>query len=351
MVFAARVAEVVIASPDDSDRFRPAIGQALNWWNTASGQRHEIVLMPSGGQHRTAGAERLNPSAESAQIVDRGDVFIAVFDPARRDVVQVMGDVDRAQRAGKLVLAWLLSESPSSDGLSADDQDWLGDVAHRLSKAGVIPRYLGQGDAHFESRLQTAITADLTYRNLGKLASGFEKGSPVPRLRIYRTPVALLGPQIWAVTVVNHSASLVVGLQVSVAAVDSEGRARPGGAKRSRQAIAEVVAKLRAGPWPDEHHPLCSPRGVLPAQQPIFLGSRMDLLAAHNVLDFPRWLRPNQHASALYSLEPNAAPTVRIKFEDEAGEVWSRANDAEPERVSSTSRSSGELRGSASAGE
>jgi hypothetical protein len=350
MVFAARVAEVVIASPDDTDRFRPAIGQALNWWNAASGQRHEIVLMPSGAQHRTAGAERLNPSPESAQIVDRGDVFIAVFDPARRDVVQVMGDVDRAQRAGKLVLAWLLAESPSH-GLSTDDQAWLGDVMQRLSKAGIIPRYLGHGDAHFESRLQMAITADLTHRNLGVLASEFEKASPVRRLRIYRTPVALLGPQIWAVTVVNHSASLVVGLQVSVAAVDSEGRARPGGAKRSRQPIADVLAKLRAGPWPDEHHPLSDPRGVLPAEQPIFLGSRMDLLAAHNAMDFPRWLRPNQHASALYSLETNASPTVRIKFEDEAGEVWSRANDAEPERVSSPSRSSGELRGSASAGE
>jgi hypothetical protein len=247
MVFAARVAEVVIASPDDTDRFRPAIGRALNRWNAASGQRHEIVLMPSGGQHRTAGAERLNPSAESAQIVDSGDVFIAVFDPARRDVGQVMGAVDRAQRAGKLVLAWLLAESPSSHGLSADDQDWLGDVAHRLSKAGVIPRYLGQGDAHFESRLQTAITADLTYRNLGKLASGIEKASPVPRLRIYRTPVALLGPQIWAVTVVNHSASLVVGLQVSVAAVDSDGRARPGGAKRSVAGRAPPPLRLTWG--------------------------------------------------------------------------------------------------------
>jgi hypothetical protein len=351
MVFAARVAEVVIATPDDTEGFRPAISQALNWWNAASGQRHEIVLMPLGDGHRTGGAERLNPSAESAQTVDSGDVFIAVFDPARRDVAQVMGAVDRAQRAGKLVLAWLLAESPSSHGLSADDQAWLGDVAHRLSKAGIVPRYLGQRDAHFESRLQTAITDDLTYRNLGKLASGFEKACQVPQLRIYRTPVALLGPQIWAVTVVNHGVSLVVGLQVSVAAADSEGRARPGGAKRSRQAIADVVAKLRAGPWPDEHHPLCNPRGVLPAQQPIFLGTRMDLLAAHNVVDFPRWLRPNQHASALYSLEPNASPTVRITFEDEAGEVWSRANEAEPERVSSTSRSSGEFRASAGAGE
>jgi hypothetical protein len=333
MVFAARVAEVVIASPDDTDRFRNAVGQALNWWNAARGQRHEIVLMPSDGQHRAAEAQRFNPSEESAQIVDRGDVFIAVFDPMRRDVAQVMVDVDRAKRAGKLVLAWLLAESPS-DGLSADDQAWLGDVTQRLSKAGVIPRYLGRGDAHIEGRLQTAITADLTHRNLGALASEFERASPERRLMIYRTPVALLGPQIWAVTVVNHGDALVVGLQVSVDAVDSEGRVRPDGAKRSRQAIADVIAKVRAGRWPDEHHPLSDPPGGLPAQQPIFLSSRMDLLAAHNVLDFPRWLRPNQHASALYSLEPDTSPNVRIKFEDEAGEMWSGANDAEPKRVS-----------------
>jgi hypothetical protein len=330
MVFAARVAEVVIASPDDTDRFRNAVGQALNWWNAARGQRHEIVLMPSDGQHRTAEAQRFNPSEESAQIVDRGDVFIAVFDPMGRNVAQVMGDVDRAKRAGKLVLAWLLAESPS-DGLSADDQAWLGDVTQRLSKSGVIPRYLGRGDAHIEGRLQTAITADLTHRNLGALASEFERASPERRLTIYRTPVALLGPQIWAVT---HGDALVVGLQVSVDAVDSEGRVRPDGAKRSRQAIADVIAKVRAGRWPDEHHPLSDPPGGLPAQQPIFLSSRMDLLAAHNVLDFPRWLRPNQHASALYSLEPDTSPNVRIKFEDEAGEMWSGANDAEPKRVS-----------------
>jgi hypothetical protein len=320
MVFAARVAEVVIASPDDTDRFRTAVGQALNWWNAARGRRHEIVLMPSSGRHRTA--------------EDRGDVFIAVFDPMRRDVIQLMGEVDRAKRAGKVVLAWLLTESPSA-GLSADDRAWLGDVTQRLTKAGVLPRYVGQRDAHIEGRLQTAITADLTHRNLDVLASEFERTSPACRVRIYRTPVALLGPQIWAVTVVNHSASLVVGLQVSVDAV-SEGRARPGGAQRSTQAIADVVARLRTGPWPDEHHPLLEPGRVLPTRQPAFLANRMDLVAAHNAVDFPRWLRPNQHASALYSLEPNASPNVRIKFEDEAGEVWTRANDAEPERVSST---------------
>ena len=336
MVFAARVAEVVIASPDDTDRVRPAIGQDLNWWNAGSGQRHETVLVPSGEQHRTDGTERLDRSAESAQIVDRGDVFIAVFDPMRRDVVEVMSKVDRAQRAGKLVLAWLLAESPSSHGLSADDQAWLGDVIERLSKAAIIPRYLGHGDAHFQSRLQTAIAADLTHRNLGKLASDFEKASPARQVRIYRTPVAVLGPQIWAVTVVNHGVSLVVGLQVSVGAADSDGHVQPRGAERAKQPIADIAAKLRAGRWPDEHHPLIDSHGELPARQPIFLSTGMDLLAANNVVDFPRWLRPNQHASALYSLELHASPNVRIKFEDEAGVVWSRTNDAEPEGVSLT---------------
>ncbi|BCZ21774.1 hypothetical protein MYSE111917_02585 [Mycobacterium senriense] len=340
-MFAVRVAEVVIGSPDNTDRFRAAIGQALNWWNAAAGQRHEIVLVP-------AEARRLNASAETAQIVDRGDIFIAVFDPARRDADQVMDEVDQAKHAGKLVLAWLLAESPSC-GLS-DQQAWLGDVTRRLARAGVIPRYVGRGDAHLESRLQTAITADLTHRNLSKLASEFERASPARRLRIYRTPVTLLGPQIWAVTVVNHSTSLVVGLQVSVGSVDSAGHVRPRGAERSRQGIADVAAKLRTGRWPDEHHPLSDLRGVLPERQPIFLGSRTDLLAAHNILDFPRWLRPNQHASALYSLEPNTSPHVRIQFEDDAGYVWSRVNDAEPEGLSPKSPSSGERRDSAIAG-
>lgn len=351
MVFAAHVAEVVIASPEDTDRIRAAVAQALHWWNAGSLQRREVVLMLSGAQHSTAEGEPLGTSDESDDIVERGDVFIAVFNPIRRDVARLMAGVDRATCAGKVVLAWLLAEPPSSPALSAEDRAWLEEVARQLNTAGVIPRYLGHRDAHFESRLQTAIAADLTHRHLGELAGGFERASSARRLRIYRTPVTLLGPQIWAVTVVNHGTSLIVGLQVSVAAVDPEGRARPGGAKRSRQAIADVIAKLRAGRWPDEHHPLCDPDGVLPAQQPIFLGNRMDLLAAHNVLDFPLWLRPNQHASALYSLETNACPDVRIKFEDQRGEVWSITNGAEPERFSSTSASHPELRGSANPGE
>ena len=349
-MFPAHVAEVAIASPDDTDRFRTAIGHALNWWNSASAQRHQIVLMPSGGQHGTGDAERLDHSEGPAGIVDRYDVFITVFDPMRRDVVEVMGGVERAKRAGKLVLAWLIAEPPSH-GVSADEQTWLGDVTQRLTKEGVFPRYIGRGDAHFERRVQSAITADLTDTNLSALTEGFESAAPARQVTIYRTPVALLGLQIWAVTVVNHSTSLAVALQVSVDAVDSEGNELPDGARRSTQAIADVFAKLRACPWPDEHHPLVDPGGVLAARQPVFLTSRMDILAAHNALDFPRWLRPNQHASALYSVESNAFPRVRIQFEDETGEVWSRTNDAEPERVSSTSRGRGEQHRGALAGQ
>jgi len=333
-VFPAHVAEVAIASPHDTDRFRTAIGHALNWWNSASAQRHQIVLMPSGRRHRSADAERLDHSEEPAGIVDRSDVFIAVFDPMRRDVVEVMSDVERAKRAGKLVLAWLIAESPSH-GVSSDDQAWLGDVTQRLTNEEVFPRYIGRGDAHFESRLQSAITADLSDTNLSALTEGFESAAPARQVTIYPTPVALLGPRIWAVTVVNHSTSLAVGLQVFVDAVDSEGNDLPNGARRSTQAIADVFAKLRTGRWPDEHHPLSDRGGVLPARRRVFLTSPTDILAAHNAMGFPRWLRPNQHASALYSLSSNAYLRVRIQFEDAAGELWSRVNDAEPKRVSS----------------
>jgi hypothetical protein len=152
----------------------------------------------------------------------------------------------------------------------------------------------------------------------------------------YRTPVALLGPQIWAVTVMNHSLSLATDVTVRVDAVDREGNDLLDGARRSTQSLSDVFAKLRTGPWPDEHRPLIDRSGVSLARGPSFLTNAMDVVAAHTALDFPRWLRPNQHASALYALEPNASPRVRVKFKDEAGEVWSRTNDAEPERVSSS---------------
>jgi hypothetical protein len=346
-VFPAHVAEVAIASPDDTGRFRTAIGHALNCWNSASGQRHQIVLIPADGQHRTTDAESPVHSEEPAQTVDRGDVFIAVFDPMRRDLGEVLGAAQRAKRAGKLVLAWLIGES-SSQGLSADDRSSLCDVTKRLTEEGIVPRRIGHGEAHLESRLQNAITADLTDANLSQLTEGFVSAVATARqVKIHRTPVALLGPQIWAVTVVNHSSCLAIDLQVSVDAVDCEGNDLPDGAKRSTQAIAiaDVLAKLRTGRWPDEHHPLSDPGGVLPARRRVFLTSRTDILAAHNAMGFPRRLRPNQHASALYSLSPNASLRVRVQFEDAAGELWSRVNDAEPERVSSIPRGRGTVRG------
>jgi hypothetical protein len=332
-VFAAHVAEVVIASPDDNGRFRTAIGHALNWWNSVSAERHQIVLVPSIGRYGTPAAEDLHRT-DTAESIDHCDVFIAVFDPMRPDAAKAIGDVARAKRAGKLALAWLIAESPS-DVLGADDEAWLSDVTQRLTKEGTIPRFIGHGGSRFESRLQSAIAADLANTNLSTLTVPFNVAARTRQVTTHRTPVALLGPQIWAVTVVNHSTSLATDLTVRVDAIDAEGRDLPGGASRSRQAIADVFAKLRAGPWPDAHRPLMDPGGVSPAREPSLLTNRMDLLAAHTALNFPRWLRPNQHASALYELEGNASPQVHIQFEDESGAVWSRTNDAEPEQVSS----------------
>jgi hypothetical protein len=332
-VFTAHVVEVAVAVPDDTGRFRTAVDHALNWWNSASAERRQIVLMPSRGQHRTA-AEGFDHASKLAAIVDRYDVLIAVIDPTHRNAVEAIGGLVRAKRAGKLALAWFIAESPS-DSLSADDQAWLSSVAQRLAKEGTVPRYIGRGDSLFESRLQSAITADLHDTSLSALTARFARTAQIRQVTTYRMPLALLGPQIWAVTVMNHSASLATGLTVSVDAVDSDGNELPDACRRSRQPIADVFAKLRTGPWPEDHRPLIDPGAESPARGSVFLGERTDVLAAHTALDFPRWLRPNQHASALYELELNASPRVRIRFEDEEGEVWSRTNGAEPERVSS----------------
>jgi len=273
-MFPARVVEVAIASPG---QFRTAIGHALNWWNSTSAARRQLILMPSGEHNRC-------------------DVVISVFDPLRSTADEVMRGIVRAKAAGKLALAWLIAESPSH-ALGSDDQARL-DV-----------------DAHFESRLHDAITADLT-ANLGPLLARFESSASVGQVTIHRMPVSLLGPHIFAVTVTNHSTSLVIDLKVRVDAVDPEGNPLPDGATRSRQLLADVFAKLRAGPSTEQQL------------------SRMDLLAAHTTLDFPRWLRPGHRASALYEVDVSASPRVRIEFEDQAGEVWSRTNDNEPQHIS-----------------
>jgi hypothetical protein len=337
-VFPAHVVEVVIAAPDDTGRFRTAIGQALNWWNSACAERHQIVVLPSSGPHvdTDTDTEDLDDPRGHAGIGDHGDVLVAVFDPMRRNVVDVMADLVRAKRAGKLVLAWLIGES-LSHGVSADDREWLSDVTQRLAQEGVSPQYIGHPDAHFESRLHGAITADLTYTSLSPLRQRYENEASARQVTTYRTPMNLLGPQVWAVTVMNHSTSLAIGLTVSVDAVDSDGNDLPDGAGRSQQPITEVFARLRTDPWPDAHRPLINPPQVTPAGRKVFPTTRMDVVAAHTTLGFPRWLRPNQRTSALYAVKPNASLRVRVQFEDEAREVWSRTNDAEPERVPSAS--------------
>lgn len=335
-MFAVHAAQVVIASPHGDGRFRAEIGHALNWWNGVSAERHQIVLVPSIAQHRTSVGDR-DHAEMSADSIDRCDVFIAVFDPMRRDAVETIGDLARAKRAGKLAVAWLIEKSPS-DGLSADDEAWQRDVTQRLTKEGFVPRYIGRGDFLFDSRLQSAIANDLTYANLCALTGRFDSALAARQVTTYRTPVGLLGPQIWAVTVINHGNCVVTGLTVSVDAVDSGGNDVPDGAHRSKQPLAEVFAKLRTGRWPDEHpRPISGPGAVSQPRESGFLTQRTDLLAAHTALNFPRWLRPNQHASALYALEPDASLRVRVQFENEAGEVWSRVNDAEPEMISPSS--------------
>jgi hypothetical protein len=303
-VYPAHVVEVAISSRDDTGRFRAAIGHALNSWNGANAELHHIVLVPVGAQPRPANV----------------DLTIVIVDPTLRDVDEVMRDVVSGKGAAKLVLAWLVAEPPSH-GFDPDDQALLGDLTERLMKEGVFPRYLGTRDAQFESRMHDAMTADLTDANLSPLTARFRATASIREVVIYRTPVPLLGPHIYAVTVANDSTSVAIDLTVLVDAVDSDGTRVPDGATRSTQDLADVFAKLRSSPTPQER------RSAVPT-------TRLDLLAAHTALGFPRWLRPRQHASALYAVAPNASPQVQIQFEDETGELWSRANDAEPEKVS-----------------
>ncbi|HEV7853974.1 MAG TPA: hypothetical protein VGP27_21840 [Mycobacterium sp.] len=309
-MFTAHVVEVAIATPR-GDGLRAAVVRAADQWNAVGSRRHQIVLAPSFGQASTRAAEDL----------DHADVSISVFDPMQPNLNEAIGDVVHSRRSGTLALVWLSAESPS-DIQNADDQARLRQVTQRLACEGVVPRFIGHRDSAAESRVYEAIAADLPYSDLSALIARFESRAAARRVATYRSPVPLLGPQICAVTVMNHSTFMATGLSVTVDAVDSHGNLLTDGAQRSTQALADVVAKLRVGP--DAPAPTAGPSS--PA-------GRMEILASHTALRYPRWLRPHQRASGLYVLALNASLRVRIEFEDETGASWSRTNDAEPERV------------------
>jgi hypothetical protein len=325
-VFLAHIVEVAVCtSPDDTGRFRTAVGRALTGWNSAGRDRHNILLMPCRGERGVVDQHR------------GCDVLIGVFDPIQQNTDDVLGGLVRARHARKVALAWVIAESPHDRSNAVDDVE-LRVLSERLMTEGIRPQYVGHQDLHLESRMQGALTDGLSISSIDTLMGGFDRTEAARQVTTYRTPVPLLGPEIWAVTVVNHGSGLAIDLRVLVDAVDPDGNHLPDGARRSQQKIAEVFANLRTGTWPEQHREGTEPGAPSLAQRSVLPSSRMDLLAAHTALDFPRWLRPEQHASALYELPVGASPDVHIKFENEAGEMWCRSNDAEPELVSPSPR-------------
>jgi hypothetical protein len=318
-VFTAHVVEVAITSPVDSARLRAVIEHALDAWNSQHGRRRHILLVSSG------------------RAVERCDVFIAIVDPTLPNSTAAISNVLHIKRSGKFILACLLAEPPAPD-VGSDGSYQTSDAAQQLSRAGIVPRFVGAGDFLVESRLRAAVDADLTTIALAELTAKFDRVEQAPEVLASEVPAELLGPGIWAVTVHNRGASLVTGLTVSVEAVDAHGKVVPDGVTRSRQTIAasEFFAALRTNPWPVSPATPSAPGIVADNRERTFLAERVDVLAAHTALTFPQWLRSGQHTSALYSVVAHTHPRVRIEYHDDAGIRWSRIDSAEPQRVSSS---------------
>jgi hypothetical protein len=315
-VFTAHVVEVAIASPVDNARMRAAIEDALHGWNSAHGHEQNTLLVPSG------------------RAVDRCDVFIAVVDPTvGNSVTAAISEVLHVKRAGKVTLVWLVTDPPAPD--DSDAQIQLHDPAQQLSRAGIVPRHIGPGDFLVESRLHTALTADLTTIAVAGLTAEFDRVEQAPEVLTSAVPAEFLGSGIWAVTVHNCGPSLVTGLTVAVGAVDAHGKDVPDGVIRSGRAIAasDFFAALRTNPWRGDPPSPTEPGIAVIDRGRRFLAERVDVLAAHTALAFPHWLRPGQHSSALYSVAEDAHPRVRIEYHDDAGIRWSRTDGAAPLRI------------------
>jgi hypothetical protein len=156
----------------------------------------------------------------------------------------------------------------------------------------------------------------------------------------YRTSVSILGQGVWRVQVFNHSAGPITRLNVNVSAVDANG-SPVDGVRRSRDVISmdEVFSRIIGDGFAGGFGRII---GQGPARM---LGNAVasqarpafnDALVGHVADEFPSGLAPNQSAVLLYVLPLGATPVVVTEFNDEAGVPWSRTNDEDPQRLTSS---------------
>ncbi|MCX2931698.1 hypothetical protein ORI20_15560 [Mycobacterium sp. CVI_P3] len=342
MGFDAHVLKVLIASPSDTIRERDAIEKA-HGWNSSRAEREQIQLAP--WRWETHAIPELGGTAQDIidrQAVETCDVVIAVFNArlgtATDDAVSgTAHEIIHAHGAGKPVHVYFSTE-PFPRDTKPEEIQRLNDFKDQLRGEGLLGEYASVEDLQFKVR--DAIERDLASMDLGKVVIRSNKADQARKIMSYRTSVSIVGQDVWRVQVFNHSTGPISRLNVNVSAVDANGSPIDG-VRRSKDVISmdEVFSRIIGDG-------LAGGFGRIIGQGPArMLGNAVasqarpalnDALIGHVADGFPSGLAPNQSAVVLYVLPPAATPVVVVEFNDETGVSWSRANDEDPQRLSSS---------------
>jgi hypothetical protein len=191
------------------------------------------------------------------------------------------------------------------------------------------------GVEDLQAKVRNAIELDLNRMSFGAIVIRSRNAEQARRVMSYRMSVSILGAGTWKVTTRNHSAGPITGLDVDVAALDSQGNEIRQGVRRSREVFSNesVFAGVLGdavsgglGPLIGSANARMAGRAMAPRIREEF----RDVGAAHMTDGFPTGLAPGEHALALYVLPPGTTPLVRMMFTDETGRRWVRINDEEP---------------------
>lgn len=343
MGFDAHVLKVLIASPSDTGRERDAIEKALHGWNSSRAEREQIQLAP--WRWETHAIPELGGTAQDIidrQAVKTCDVVIAVFNArlgtATADAVSgTAHEIIEAHRAGKPVHVYFSTE-PFPRDTKPDEIQRLNDFKDQLRGEGLLGEYAGIEDLQF--RVRDAIERDVARMDLGQVIIRSAKADQARKIMSYRTSVSVVGKGMWRVQVCNHSVGPITRLSVDVSAVDANGN-QVDGVRPSKDVISmdEVFSRIIGDGLASGFSRMIGQGSARMLGNSVASQARPalnDALVGHVADGFPSGLAPDQSAIVLYVLPPGTTPSVVMKFNDEAGNGWSRTNDGDPQRLTSS---------------
>jgi len=164
MSYAARVINVMIASPSDVEPERQTVRAVIQEWNAIHAEDKKVVLMPMGWESHAS--PKMGPSAQdiiNAQVLRKCDLLVAVFwtrlgSPTGDSPSGTVDEINKHLDAGKHAMIYFSSVPVRLE--SVDDEQYKALVSFRqeCERKGLVGSYDSIGEFHEMFMRQLTLT-------------------------------------------------------------------------------------------------------------------------------------------------------------------------------------------------